>query len=109
MRWLPKGHNGSDGLSANSRSQCEKVTCGHPECNARLVIRSDKGGQYCYYVCNRKTTAGADACCSKSIREDALDAIVLNGLLHRVLAPDAYANFSPRCSTAPMTPGSDAR
>lgn len=64
------------------------ATCGHPECNAGMVIRSGKGGRYRYYVCNRKATAGATNCDSKSIREDALDAIVLDGLLHRVLAPD---------------------
>lgn len=64
------------------------ATCGHAECNAGMVIRSGKGGRYRYYVCNRKATAGADMCGSKSIREDALDGIVLDGLLHRVLAPD---------------------
>ncbi|WP_419809030.1 recombinase family protein [Sphingomonas sp.] len=64
------------------------ATCGHAECNAGMVIRSGKGGQYRYYVCNQKATAGASECPSKSIREDALDAIVLDGLLHRVLAPD---------------------
>lgn len=53
-----------------------------------MVIRSGEGGRYRYYVCNRKATAGASECSSRSIREDALDAIVLDGLLHRVLAPD---------------------
>ncbi len=64
------------------------ATCGHSGCNAGMVIRSGKGGQYRYYVCNNKATAGADICPGKSIREDALDSIVLDGLLHRVLAPD---------------------
>lgn len=64
------------------------ATCGHAECNAGMVIRSGKGGRYRYYVCNRKATAGADICGSSSIREDALDTIVLDGLLHRVLSPD---------------------
>ncbi len=64
------------------------ATCGHAGCNAGMVIRSGKGGQYRYYVCNRKATAGALVCGSKAIREDALDAIVLEGLLQRVLAPD---------------------
>lgn len=62
--------------------------CGHAGCDAGMVIRSGKGGQYRYYVCNNKATAGADICPGKSIREDALDSIVLDGLLHRVLAPD---------------------
>ena len=64
------------------------ATCGHAGCNAGMVIRSGKGGQYRYYVCNSKATAGADTCRSKSIREDALNSIVLDGLLYRVLAPD---------------------
>jgi site-specific DNA recombinase len=64
------------------------ATCGHADCNAGMVIRSGKGGQYRYYVCNRKATAGAAICGGKSIREDALDAIVLEGLLDRVLEPD---------------------
>lgn len=64
------------------------ATCGHAGCNAGMMIRSGKGGQYRYYVCNRKATAGASECSSRAIREDSLDAIVLGGLLHRVLAPD---------------------
>lgn len=64
------------------------ATCGQPGCEAGLVIRSGKSGQYRYYVCNSKATAGADMCRSTPIRADALDSIVLGGLLHRVLAPD---------------------
>ena len=63
------------------------ATCGHPECGAGLVLRTGKGGAYRYYVCNRKATAGATSCPSKAIREDTLDHIVLDGLLHRVLQP----------------------
>lgn len=61
------------------------ATCGHPGCGAGMVMRTGKGGAYRYYVCNHKATAGAQSCPSKSIREDALDAIVLDGLLSRVL------------------------
>lgn len=63
------------------------ATCGHPECGSGMVLRTGKGGAYRYYVCNRKATAGAASCPSKAIREDALDSIVLDGLLHRVLQP----------------------
>ena len=42
---------------------------------------------YRYYVCNKKATAGASACASKAMREDQLDAVVLRGLLDRVLEP----------------------
>ncbi|WP_407696218.1 zinc ribbon domain-containing protein [Sphingobium sufflavum] len=44
-------------------------------------------GRYSYYVCNEKATAGAESCSSRQIRRDALDRIVLDGLLQRVLAP----------------------
>lgn len=64
------------------------ATCGHPECGSGMVLRTGKGGAYRYYVCNRKATAGAATCPSKAIREDALDGIVLDGLLGRVLQPD---------------------
>lgn len=63
------------------------ATCGHPECGSGMVLRTGKGGTYRYYVCNRKATAGASSCASKAIREDALDGIVLDGLLRRVLEP----------------------
>ncbi|WP_082472886.1 recombinase family protein [Sphingomonas sp. Leaf357] len=64
------------------------ATCGHPECGSGMVLRTGKGGAYRYYVCNRKATAGAATCPSKAIREAALDSIVLDGLLDRVLQPD---------------------
>lgn len=38
-------------------------------------------------MCNHKAIAGATSCPNKSIREDAFDAIVLEGLLGRVLEP----------------------
>jgi DNA invertase Pin-like site-specific DNA recombinase len=63
------------------------ATCGYPGCGAGMVIRSGKGGAYRYYVCNHKATAGASSCPSRSIREDALDRFVLDGLLERVLEP----------------------
>lgn len=39
------------------------------------------------FRCNQKATAGAGCCSNKAIREEALDGIVLDGLLHRVLEP----------------------
>ena len=64
------------------------ATCGHPECGSGMVLRTGKNGAYRYYVCNRKATAGATSCPSKAIREDALDRIVLDGLLGRILQPE---------------------
>lgn len=39
------------------------------------------------FRCNQKASAGAACCSNKAIREEALDGIVLDGLLHRVLEP----------------------
>lgn len=64
------------------------ATCGHPECGSGMVLRTGKNGAYRYYVCNRKATAGAASCPSKAIREDALNRIVLDGLLNRILQPE---------------------
>ncbi|WP_174279461.1 recombinase family protein [Sphingomonas bacterium] len=62
--------------------------CGSDGCRSGLTIRTGKGGQYGYYTCNAKATAGAARCDGKPIRQDALDAIVLDTLLERVLEPE---------------------
>ncbi|HEX7852127.1 MAG TPA: recombinase family protein [Sphingobium sp.] len=67
--------------------------CGHSECGAGMVIRTGKGGRYGYYVCNRKATAGAQSCSSKAIRQDALDSIVLKGLLEPCSPATAPASY----------------
>lgn len=64
------------------------VRCGAPGCGSGLTIRTGKSGQYAYYACNAKMTAGAARCRSKAIRQDSLDRIVLDALLDRVLRPD---------------------
>ncbi len=61
--------------------------CGTSGCGAGLTIRTGKSGQYGYYVCNAKAAAGAARCGTRAIRQDALDRIVLEALLDRVLDP----------------------
>jgi hypothetical protein len=60
--------------------------CGEPGCGAGLTIRTGKSGRYDYATCNNRAEA-ASACRCKPIRADKLDAIVIEGLLERVLEP----------------------
>lgn len=69
-----------------------------------MVIRSGKHGPYRYYVCHNKATAGADICRSKSIREDALDSIILDGLRIACLRRTSFACTSQKFSIDQMRP-----
>jgi site-specific DNA recombinase len=53
-----------------------------------MTIRTGKSGQYRYYACSRRATRGETACTGRSIRMEKLDAIVLDALEERVLAPE---------------------
>ena len=55
------------------------------DCRSGLTIRTSKCGQYAYHTCTAKATAGAGRCGGRPIRQDALDAVVLDTLLERVL------------------------
>lgn len=61
------------------------LRCGAPDCAAGMTIRTGKSGQYVYYACNAKLTAGAGRCGTRAIRQDKLDAIVLSVLTDRIL------------------------
>ncbi len=61
------------------------LRCGAPDCAAGMTIRTGKSGQYVYYACNAKLTAGAGRCQTRAIRQDELDAIVLSVLIDRIL------------------------
>ena len=62
--------------------------CGCVDCHGALTIRAGKSGQYRYYACSRRATRGETACSGRSIRMEKLDAIVLDALEARVLAPE---------------------
>lgn len=62
--------------------------CGCPDCGGAMTIRTGKSGQYRYYACSRRATRGETACTGRSIRMEKLDAIVLDALEERVLAPE---------------------
>ncbi|WP_375391062.1 recombinase zinc beta ribbon domain-containing protein [uncultured Sphingomonas sp.] len=61
------------------------ATCGHPECGSGMVMRNRQRRCLSLLCPQPEATAGAASCPSKVIPEDALDAIVLDGLLRLVL------------------------
>ncbi len=62
--------------------------CGQAECGAGLTVVTGKGGQYHYYACAERVNRGAGSCDLQSLRREALDKIVLDALLERILAPE---------------------
>lgn len=66
----------------------EIARCGQPDCSSGLTVRTGKGGQYHYYVCNHRATAGAAACDLRSVRRETLDEVVLDALFKRILQPE---------------------
>ena len=61
--------------------------CGQPSCQAGLTVISGKGGRYHYYRCSARANSASTACDLPSIRRDALDEMVLDALMTRVLQP----------------------
>ncbi|URW75595.1 recombinase family protein [Sphingomonas donggukensis] len=75
--------------TTSSKTLLKKVgQCGAPTCGSGLTIRTGKSGQYGDYICNSKATRGAKSCGTRAIRQDALDGIVIDTLLERVLEPE---------------------
>ncbi len=62
--------------------------CGHPGCGSGMILSTGKGGQYRYFICDRKRTQSKDACGSKRISMPLVDDIVLSALEDRLLQPD---------------------
>jgi site-specific DNA recombinase len=62
--------------------------CGQLKCGAGLTVVTGKGGQYHYYACAERVNRGARSCDLQSLRREALDTIVLDALLERILAPE---------------------
>ncbi|HWK65715.1 MAG TPA: recombinase family protein [Rhizobiaceae bacterium] len=65
--------------------------CGAPECGAGMVLRTGKGGQYRYLICQRKRTIDPHVCSSSPVPMKLIDDIVISTLEERVLAPDRLA------------------
>lgn len=64
------------------------ATCGMPPgCSNGLTIRTGKGGQYAYYVCNDRVNRGGNCACPSTRREQ-LDDAVLDAIERQLLAKD---------------------
>lgn len=57
-------------------------------CGSSMTITTGKGGRYKYYKCTRRQSLGNYACKSVSLSMTKVDALVLNQLTEKVLAPD---------------------
>lgn len=62
--------------------------CGHPECGHALTIATGKGGRYRYYRCSRRLRRGETACAGTSIRDEKLEAVVIDAMAERLLRPE---------------------
>lgn len=78
--------------------------CGHPECGHALSIATGKGGRYRYYRCSRNLRRGETACQGTSIRDQKLEAVVIEAMAERLFAPERLekllANLLDDSSTA---------
>jgi site-specific DNA recombinase len=62
------------------------IKCG--VCGSSMTLVTGKSGAYKYYKCTRRQNQGNHACTSRSIPMEKLDALVLDRLADKVLAPD---------------------
>ncbi len=78
--------------------------CGHPECGHALTIATGKGGRYRYYRCSRRLRRGETVCPGISMRDHALETIVIDAMADRLFRPDRLrallANLLDDSSTA---------
>lgn len=73
-------------ISAGTTMLMGIAKCGMLGCTCGLTVRSGKGGQYHYYVCNGRVNQGR-TCKGPSIRREQLDGIVLDAVERQLLAP----------------------
>ena len=62
--------------------------CGHPECGHALTIATGKGGRYRYYRCSRRLRRGETVCPGISMRDHALETIVIDAMAERLFQPE---------------------
>lgn len=62
--------------------------CGHPECGHALTIATGKGGRYRYYRCSRRLRRGETVCPGISMRDKALETVVIDAMAERLLRPE---------------------
>ena len=65
------------------------VSCGCGDgCGGGMTTATGKGGQYKYYACHRRMSAGKSECVGRRIPMQKLDDLVVQQVAHQVLAPD---------------------
>lgn len=74
-------------VSAGTTLLTSVAKCGMPGCTSGMTIRTGKGGQHAYYMCNDRVNRGGKCGCP-SIRREQLDVIVLDAIEHRLLERD---------------------
>lgn len=62
--------------------------CGHSECGHALTIATGKGGRYRYYRCSRRLRRGETVCPGISMRDYALETIVIDAIADRLFRPE---------------------
>lgn len=72
-------------ISAGTTMLMGIAKCGMPGCTCGMTVRSGKGGQYHYYVCNGRVNQGR-TCEGPSIRREQLDRVVLDAVERQLLA-----------------------
>src|SRR3546814_18595803 len=71
--------------------------CGHDACGQGMTIRTGKSGAYSYYACARKVNAGASSCTTRHIRQEKLDALVLDALDRQLLERSEERRVGKEC------------
>lgn len=62
--------------------------CGHPDCGHALTIATGKGGRYRYYRCSSRLRRGETVCPGISMRDQALETIVIDAMAERLFRPE---------------------
>ena len=74
-------------ISAGTTLLMGIARCGMPGCTCGMTVRSGKGGQYHYYVCDARVNRGK-TCDGPSIRRELLEGAVLDAVERQLLAPE---------------------
>jgi site-specific DNA recombinase len=77
-------------VKTNTNLLTGHVTCGCDEdgCGGGMTTGTGKSGKYSYYVCHKRSHAGASQCGGRRIPMGTLNDLVVNAIVERVLAPD---------------------
>lgn len=66
-------------------------------CGSAMTLATGKGGRYRYYKCTKRINVSKDACDSKNIPVEKLDALVLKTLADKVFIPERVLEIVSQC------------